>query len=346
MSDTPANPEIKIGNSPVKPADLPGLFKQWAESQQDFHGLSYNSFKNYKSAVRTFIFWLCLKYPQMNIAEVTKEQAEQFYDWLGQNRYKASSIHVKATGMIRFWEFLQHIGVVSQNPFTVPKPPKRFGKVLRPFTEAEDRDFFKSIYNFHKNYRSHVVAMLLMRFAGLTTAEVFHLRPADIKQGQGGYSLRIRVRRGRLKPERTAILVPYFNPYGTDKYAYLDYVWNSTLGRNKRKPLLDIEKMDFIDFYTEMIEEGHLLKGFTPVRLRDTYVSWLSTLGATDLTISLLMGFKSPTSLKYYEEDMTAIGSIEEELLLEINQAAKYGGFDEVDGRIMPRNPKKANDQR
>jgi hypothetical protein len=140
-------------------------------------------------------------------------------------------------------------------------------------------------------------------------------------------------------------MAPYFYPDGTIIYNYLDLVWKFTLGRKKHKPLFDIEKRGFIDFYTEMIEGGYLLKGFTPLRLRDTYINWLSKLGVTPLTLSVLLGYEIPTSLKYYEEELTATENIEAELLGEIHQAGKYGGFNVIDGEIAPRNPTKANDQ-
>ena len=140
-------------------------------------------------------------------------------------------------------------------------------------------------------------------------------------------------------------MVPYFYPDGTIIYNYLDLVLKFTLGRKKHKPLFDIEKRDFIDFYTKMIEGSYLLKGFTTLRLRDTYLSWLSKLGVTPLTLSVLLGYESLTSLKYYNKKLTATDNIEATLLLEIHQAGKYGGFNVIDGGIMPRNPTKANDQ-
>jgi len=335
LSDPEIDPKTEIKNAPLNPADLAKMLESWSDFISQEGGIgTYTSFKNYKAAVNTFIRWLRTTHTDMPISEFAKEHADQYRAWLDQG-YKVSSIRVKLAGLIKFWEYLQHLGVVTQNAFNASKLQKRFGKELHPFTETEDEDFLFSLYDLHDNkYDSHVVAMLVMRFSGLTIAEAFHLRPADIEPGRGGHTLRIRVHRGKWKPERTAIFLPNFNRYGADIFNYLDYVWNFIQGRKKHKPLFDVEKRDFIRFYTKMIEKRSLPKGFTTIRLRDTYIQWLSELGVTDLTLSVLLNHKKPESLEYYDQKLTAVGNIERLLLWEIQRTS--GGFNVKDGKIQP----------
>jgi site-specific recombinase XerD len=344
LSDPEIDPKTEIKNTSLKPADLAKVLESWENYLSQKGGIgTYTSFKNYKAAVNTFIRCICTTYPEMPISEFAKEHADEYRAWLGQ-RYKVSSIRVKLAGVIKFWEYLQDLGVVTQNPFNVPKLQKRFGKELHPFTEAEDKDFLFSLYDLNDNkFDSHVVAMLVIRFAGLTIAEAFHLRPADIVPGLGGHTLRIHIHRGKWKPERTAIFLPNFNRYGADIYNYLDYVWNFLQGRKKHSPLIYVKKRGFIDFNTKMVEKGSLPKGFTTIRLRDTYIHWLSKLGVTDLTLSVLLNHKKPESLEYYDQKLTAVDNIERLLLWEIQRAS--GGFNMKDGKIQPRDLTKVNDQ-
>ncbi len=260
---------------------------------EDPNGMKRNTVKSYLDAVATFATWFRWSSTHLNsYNEFSDYKAKAFIDYLVQKGSKPRSIGLKRAALKAFWDYLKRHGETKSNPFDQVSVPTPISVPKHPFSELEDMDMIQRFYLAGKWYP----VLLLMRFAGLRLSEILSLSSANIHWSGNGRILRIEVKSGNGM-DRWAAMLP--DDRFREQNIFQNVVWKVIKARWWDKVLFETGKGGLYSTYKTMIKHGYLPDGFSPNRLRQTFVSWLRTGGCREATVAALLGHEDIQTKMY-----------------------------------------------
>jgi site-specific recombinase XerC len=294
-------PEAKA-KPPTSLEDLDLIASAWLDSlskeeRRVREGSDHASVKTYLSAYRTWTKYLSLSNTPLAIDNMTREDGEQFIEWLQNAGYRGSSIRTKVSAICNFWEFLIKQGLVQSNPFAGLRAPLSPKNHTSPLTGDEDRSIFDDgdLYNYHL---AEYITCLLMRFAGLRLSEVGELGPGDLTLNPAGDFLRIHIHNTNGE-ERSGLFIPFYNELQIDKFIYMRDLLSFIKLRINKEKLIPYKPRALQHFFSKRTAQGQMPTGFTLNRLRVTLAAWLMSLGATKSTVSEILGYPMDSRSEY-----------------------------------------------
>jgi len=321
----PDEPEPRI-KLPTSLEELDLIASVWLDSlskdeQRVREGLYHASVKTYQSAYRTWTGFLSLGNGPLVIANMTREDGEQFIEWLRNAGYRGSSIRTKVSAICNFWEFLIKQGLVQSNPFAGLRVPRSPQSQTTPLSGDEDLMILDDgdLYNYRL---PEYITCLLMRFAGLRLSEIAELGPGDVTLNPAGDFLRIHIP-NKNGGERTGLFVPFYNNQGLDKYLYMRDLLSFIKLRKNQEKLIPYKPRALQHFFSKRTAQGLMPAGFTFNRLRVTLAVWLINLGASKSTVSEILGYPMDSRSEYKG---ISPGELEARLRQEIANRGKADG--------------------
>lgn len=260
------------------------MIKEFLTYQQTNKGLSPQTCEEYRKSLKKFVAFASSR--QLSWSSITKHDISDYVSYLVECEYKPKTIKRLVEVVRLIFKYMQHQGMVSNNPAQYVETPKLRHKLPDASKTEVIEEYLGTTPKDRESYLVHVLVALMFD-TGMRIGEVENLRGEDIDTA----NKRIHITNGKGEKERYV--------YYSDKYRhFIDVIANA-----KGFVFVDGQRQYRYLIYKHLGNEIH------PHGIRHNFACRQLDKGLSLKTLSTLLGHSSIKTTEIYGQmSMNIIG--------------------------------------